>query len=244
MCKKLTTEEFIKKATLKRGDKFDYMLVNYKTSYCNVQIICKKCNYQFSEQANNHLYGSKECPNCNIGSKKTTERYIKDVVKIHGNKFDYSLVNYKSSQNYVNIICKKCSCVFSQRAASHYTSGCPNCAAEETTSILHKKNLHKFTNLYLLKIHSNTEVFIKIGISNNIRNRIGLIMRESNYKPEILNLYNDIGFTIVELEKQFKKKYRNYKYRPNINFNGYTECFDLDVLSEFDYESENWHTLI
>ena len=38
--------------------------------------------------------------------KKTRDEFIENAVKIHGDKYDYSKVNYENSSNKVIIICK------------------------------------------------------------------------------------------------------------------------------------------
>ena len=63
--RKLTTEEFIKKAIEIHGDRYDYSLVDYKTSVKKVKIICKKHGV-FRQIPNDHLRGS-GCPRCNTG---------------------------------------------------------------------------------------------------------------------------------------------------------------------------------
>jgi len=40
-------------------------------------------------------------------NKKTTEQFILDAMKIHGNKFDYSKVKYDGAKNKIIIICDK-----------------------------------------------------------------------------------------------------------------------------------------
>jgi len=54
--------------------------------------------------------------------------FIEASNKVHGNKYDYSLVNYVNSKTKVIIICSKHG-QFSQRPSHHvhYANGCPNC---------------------------------------------------------------------------------------------------------------------
>jgi len=58
----------------------------------------------------------------------STQDFIKNAIKIHGDKYDYSLVNYINSKTNVIIICKEHG-EFMQRT-SHHTSGhgCKGCA--------------------------------------------------------------------------------------------------------------------
>ena len=60
--KKLTTEEFIKKAKEVHGDKYDYPKVNYTDIYAEVTIICP-IHGEFLQRARQHLKG-RGCPTC------------------------------------------------------------------------------------------------------------------------------------------------------------------------------------
>ena len=91
MSKKYTTEEFIKKAKSIHGDEYDYSLVEYTNSYSKVNIICLK-HGKFEQTPNNHLNGN-GCPNCIKNKKTNTIDFIEKSKIIHGNKYDYDLVN-------------------------------------------------------------------------------------------------------------------------------------------------------
>lgn len=67
----------------------------------------------------------------NIMPKKlTTQEFIARARKVHGNKYDYSLVNYINSLTKVDIICHIHG-VFTQTPSMHlYGNGCPICAIE------------------------------------------------------------------------------------------------------------------
>jgi len=41
-----------------------------------------------------------------MSKRLTTEEFIERAIKIHGNKYDYSLVEYKNTDSKVKIICK------------------------------------------------------------------------------------------------------------------------------------------
>ena len=62
----------------------------------------------------------------------TKEEFIAKAQKIHGDKYDYSLVpSVVRTIDNVNIICP-IHCVFKQNARTHYRhSGCPKCTNEE-----------------------------------------------------------------------------------------------------------------
>lgn len=60
----------------------------------------------------------------------TTEDFIEKAISIHGNKYDYSLVNYLSCKEKVQIICPKHG-LFYQKPDTHFHSkGCFKCGRE------------------------------------------------------------------------------------------------------------------
>ena len=75
--RRLTTEEFIKKARIKHGDKWIYTEVDYKKSNKKVCIICP-IHGEFWQTPNRHLRGS-GCPKCAGNHQYTTEEYIQEV---------------------------------------------------------------------------------------------------------------------------------------------------------------------
>jgi len=177
--KTLTNEEFINKAIKKHGDKYDYSLVKYINSKEKIKIICKT-HGEFNQQAVSHLRG-KGCPECAIENTKkvltkTLEEFIIDAKKTHGEKYDYSLVNYVNSITKVKIICPEHG-EFEQVPYDHISNhGCVNC----TTSVSSQENeINKFLlSIGLTTIQSSTsiikplqlDIFIpshKLGIEYN-----------------------------------------------------------------------------
>lgn len=63
-----------------------------------------------------------------MGKKLTQQEVIKQLQKIHNNKYDYSLVEYKNDSEKIKIICKEHG-VFEQQVACHkrQKQGCPKC---------------------------------------------------------------------------------------------------------------------
>ena len=68
-----------------------------------------------------------------MGKALTKEDFIRDSLKIHKNKYNYSLVNYINSSTKVDIICQKHG-VFSQEPRMHKSGqGCDKCARDVQT---------------------------------------------------------------------------------------------------------------
>lgn len=128
--RRMTKEEFIKRAKEIHGNKYDYSLVDYKGCNIEVQIICP-IHDSFPQKPNNHLQGQ-GCPYCAykyVGecNKLIYEEFIEKARKIHNNKYDYSLVDYKGINDEVQIICPVHG-KFPQKPKHHLCgSGCSKC---------------------------------------------------------------------------------------------------------------------
>lgn len=102
----MTTEEFIKRAKKIHNNKYDYSKVEYKNRKTKVCIICPQ-HGEFWQTPDNHLEG-KGCKYCSHQSfKHTKETFIEKARQIHGDKYDYSKVEYKNIRTKVCIICSK-----------------------------------------------------------------------------------------------------------------------------------------
>ena len=146
MSRRLTTNEIIEQFKKVHGDKYDYSLVEYKTSQENVKIICP-IHGVFEQTPLDHKHGN-NCPRCAHRSYKyTTEEWINKAKQVHGDKYDYSKVEYVNNKTKVCIICPEHG-EFWQLPCHHLKgSGCSKCSG-----------LHHYTN----------EEFIeKANIANN-----------------------------------------------------------------------------
>ena len=101
--RKLTTEQFITKAKLVHGDKYDYHKVSYINSRTPVIIICS-IHGEFKQAPSDHL-GRAGCQKCGGSSKLSTEEFIIKAKEIHGDKYDYSKTIYLNTKTKVTIIC-------------------------------------------------------------------------------------------------------------------------------------------
>ncbi len=123
---KSSTKEFIKKAKAIYGEEYDYSKVEYQGNKNKVCIICSK-HGEWWMSPNNHLRGHR-CPGCYGTPKYTNDEFITMAKKIHGNKYDYSKIEYKGNKTNVCIICPKHG-EFWQNPQSHLNgNGCSKCS--------------------------------------------------------------------------------------------------------------------
>jgi very-short-patch-repair endonuclease len=122
-------ESFITESNKKHNSKYDYSKVNFVSVKSDVIIICPK-HGEFEQNAYNHVLGS-GCRKCSECEKYTQESVLDKFKEVHGDRYDYSLVNFKSIREKVEIICKKHGS-FLQEAFSHYQNqGCPKCKSSK-----------------------------------------------------------------------------------------------------------------
>lgn len=103
LSKRSNRDVFVSKCREVYGDLYDYSKVEYVHNKEKVCVICPK-HGEFWVTPNNHLRGSR-CPACYGTPRKTTEQFIKEAKKIHGNKYDYSKVKYDGTDVKVCIVC-------------------------------------------------------------------------------------------------------------------------------------------
>lgn len=120
-----STEEFIKAAQMKHGNKYDYSKTKYINKKTKIIIICKK-HGEFTQRPLWHLDGG-QCKKCSCKTRTPTDEFIKRAKKVHGDKFDYSLVDYQNLTKKVKIICPKHG-LFEQRPQNHLRQTCPECS--------------------------------------------------------------------------------------------------------------------
>jgi hypothetical protein len=143
---KKTTELFIEDAKKIHGDKYDYSLVEYKNNSTKVKIICLEHGI-FEQNPNNHISKEHGCSFCNGGIKYNKDIFIRRSKEVHGDKYDYSLVNYINSHTKVRIICPIHG-EFKQTPSCHtnHKYGCPVCSEsrgeKEIRNILDKHDIN------------------------------------------------------------------------------------------------------
>lgn len=58
--------------------------------------------------------------------RETTSQFVEDAQKVHGDRFDYSEVEYVNTHKPVRIKCRQCGVVFLQELAEQLRGrGCP-----------------------------------------------------------------------------------------------------------------------
>jgi Zn finger protein HypA/HybF involved in hydrogenase expression len=130
-----TEEVFFQKSKEIHGEKFTYNIKKWKDSNTKIEILCEK-KHKFMQLPTAHLRGQ-GCPKCKLDAMTYDNEKFTELSRIsHGDKYDYSLVEYKSSKIKVSIKCNKCNDVFFQTPRNHlYGQGCPKCCNKSVSKI-------------------------------------------------------------------------------------------------------------
>lgn len=154
---------------------------------------------------------------------KTNKKWVKDARVVHGNKYNYELVEYKGAKESITIVCPIHG-KFEQEASSHLAGrGCREC----------RHNLGGFhptkpAILYYLKIN-NGEAY-KIGITNNT---VDIRFRHTDLqKIEVLKVWEfKSGYEAKYRESQILRDFKASKWvGRSLLTSGNTELFSSDVL--------------
>lgn len=163
--RKKTTKQFIKESIEKYGDRFDYSNVNYINAKTSVEIICKKHGL-FHTNPSNHLNGKFGCKKCyNESITDTIDDFINKSKLVHGNIYDYSLVEFKNCNTKVYIICGKHG-VFSQLPSSHLAGhGCSSCGNDRLIATISKSTEDFIRDSKL--VHGDTYDYSKVNYTRS-----------------------------------------------------------------------------
>lgn len=118
--------KFLKKASEKHNNKYDYSKIDYKNNSTKVKIICP-IHGEFKQAPAKHL-SSNGCPKCSGNEKNIDKnRFIEKAVEKHGTKYDYTNIDYKNYSTKIEIYCPKHG-IFKQSPNLHCCGqGCPKC---------------------------------------------------------------------------------------------------------------------
>ena len=233
--KRLTTKSFIQKAKDKYGDKFTYLKTKYGKSNNDELIVTCDIHHDILVKPVNFLKkGTKfGCELCGIESSRFQKvhdkpKFIEKARLVHGDTYDYSLVEYINNETKVSIICPTHG-VFRQKPSNHLVGkSCHKCA---------KYGFDTSKSGYLYVLQSDS--FIKIGITNTSPES-KRILQINNGSPEHFTLIKsycfDDGTFISDIETTLLRYFRTVYKNPDTKFDGYTETFvTSDIALFLDY---------
>ena len=248
-------EHFLTKALEAHSNKFDYSKARdeYINNATILTIICPT-HGDFKQKASTHIYLKAGCRKCandadRLKKKDNKEIFIEKATNIHGNRFDYSEVEYVASKLHVKI---KCSIhgIFLQKPMHHLLGSiCPSCANDDRYSKMRytkdefveicskkHKNRYDYTNTiyktakddieYKCKKHGLIKQLAKYHLEGHGCDKC--FGSYSKMQIEWLDLIMEkLNIYIQHAENSKEHKIKNSNYKAD----GY--CDDLNVIFEF-----------
>lgn len=214
--RRLSIAEVKKRISKIHGSDIAINLNNYQNNRQTVEAKCKKHGI-FSAKISNLLSGS-GCPHCSRkkgadARRLTNDTWIKKAKAVHGNRYDYSKVEYETAHKLVNIVCKihgpfKC------RPTNHTSlkRGCPYCAktgpkkSRAGESLEPRVSKSEF-EARLKEAHPNTQFILDKVIFKNMNTKISVGCSVHGYfsiTPE--NLVRGAGCRACGYEKIREKR--------------------------------------
>jgi len=256
-------EKFIKKAKEKHNDFYNYSLVEYINSKTPVEIICPKHGI-FLQRPALHVFGH-GCKKCGYEKnsrsfRKSKRKFILEAAKVHNGVYDYSLAEYKTTEDKIKIKCLNHG-IFLQTPHMHLLgNGCPECKKDslsknhlKTTEDFIKKatELHKSFYNYSLVDYKNNKTPVEIICPKHGR----FLQRPDSHiagkgcskcfsghskgEKEVVGFLKEIGVVLIENERTILEGKELDIYIPDkktaIEFNG------LYWHSEEKGKSKNYH---
>jgi predicted nucleic acid-binding Zn-ribbon protein len=227
--RRLTLEEFQRKAVSIHGAIFNYEKVNYINHSSEIEIICPE-HGSFFQSANNHLAGH-GCPKCAAKNRADKLRlpfknFYDEAIKIHSGKYSYNSKTYVNRATKMEMICPEHGSFWQTPNDHLHNHGCPSCSAN---------GFKKQDPAILYYFRDNDTGLYKIGITNRSveqRFRVGLFRDRCTLLYEICFLKGEAALKLEQdLLNIFKdKRCINLKWPKKLG--GRTEFFTDDILKK------------
>lgn len=219
-------KEFVNAAQLIHNNEYDYSQVVYKNTSTSVAIICHK-HGQFEQSPNTHLSGS-GCLECGrektkASNTKSTDVFINESRAIHGDKYDYSSVEYKGTFEKVVIICPEHG-EFDQEPTSHLSDhGCPQCGINAGADA-RRSNTEEFITK-ARRIHGDRYHYTKVKYKSNMSHVIITCPKHGDFNQSPSHHLQQQGCprckeSILEMNVAQSLDLLNIQYQREVSFPG------------------------
>ena len=218
-------EGFVIAATNKHNGVYLYDKVNYVNPKTPVEITCK-IHGNFMCSPTNHIQGQ-GCKQCAYEKliqlprfqPKPLATFIQDAIKVHGDKFDYSYVEYKGAKISVLLQCKAHPETLYRQQPSNHLSGQNPCLKCGHATSKAEQEVFKY-------VSSITTAYNGYRDIQNVHS-VDIYIPSANLAVEFHGMYWHSHFN-AEDEKANKNK----------SYNKYKECADKGVRLITIYETE------
>lgn len=182
-----------------------------------------------------------------MGKKLTTEEFIAQAKKMHGDKYDYTNVVYTNSRTKVNIYCKSCNKSFNQLPCRHLSgNGCKSCAlislaksrTFNTDEFISKAKIihhNKYNYTQVEYVNAGTKVKIICNTCNTqfIQNPNSHLLGKGCKRCSILNL--------AKTKLISKTEFINKANLVHHNIYDYTQCVYTNITTKIHIYCKHCH---
>ena len=202
------------------GNKYDYSKTVWKNAHTRFTLTCPK-HGDFSLRKDSIHKG---CSKCKSEDTFTKELFIEKAVNKHGNKYDYTEVDYQGSEVKVKIWCNTHKEFFWQTPKKHVNGrGCPKCKVDSV-----KEKQRYSLNDYLPRLEQMYAGVLDFSST-----------KYTNWKTkiEVFDLkYNDVFETTIAVLLEGN-------YIPRVNtLDRFLQEVNLRDIKGYDYSNINWES--
>ena len=248
MSNPLSSSQFTNMANSIFSNKFNYSIVHYTNATTKITIICP-IHGEFAMSPNKHLNSKHGCKKCGTAAmaeiqKSITHNKFNEFIKT--SKYDYSKSIFNSITDRISVICPDHG-EFKTTVDHHLRgTGCKKCADKNKTggyneawfgSDIFRKQIPGL--LYILEMYSESEKFIKIGIT---KNTIEQRYRGSKYNYNILKIYYGSLYDCYIKETYLKDKFYNSLYKNSKKIYT-TESFNISSMNDILTDTIFYNTI-
>ena len=208
------TNVFIRRAKAVHGDRYDYSKSIFTKVNESIIIICPDHGL-FNQFAGNHLVG-KGCSKCANNHKYTPLDFEMKARSVHGLRYVYDHSSFITVDKRVNIYCQTHGW-FAQKGNNHLSGkGYPSCAVSGFKP-------YNDGTLYILRSECGSNM--KIGISNNSKQRHADLRRNTPFEFHVVEQFESNGHYVSTVEKILHDESVSSGLK---GFDGATEWFKYD----------------
>lgn len=225
-------DEIIRTFKDKHGNYYDYSKVNYINSEVKVIISCPK-HGEFEQSPVNHARGA-GCMQCfrdkPSKNRKTLISFINDSKVKHGDKYDYSKVQYITNRIPVTIICNTCNKEFEQDPHSHLAGyGCPSCKMSIGESIIENFLINHSINFEYEKIFKDCKTETGHWLSFDFYLQDYNLCIEYDGIQHFKSIGNDEKFQTIVKNDSIKNLYCQEKNIKLLRIS-YNDLYKIDII--------------
>lgn len=259
-------QEFLEQMGCKSGAQCEYETPDVVTHKDKVIVVCSK-HGKYESGAGTLLKSRYRCKFCSGSCRYTKEAFIAEAISIHGNRYDYSKVEYSGSKSKVIIACPEHGC-FEQIPNSHLQgNGCMKCVTDKqrssTKDFTKKADLihgGRYTYEKVKYTTASDRVVITCPIHGDFKQIASshlsgsgcmkCVNRYKKYEEEAKQVILDNGFKegVDFLHDKVipTRKKHDRKFRPDFYFMDHNFIIEIDEkhhkrLKSYDIEKESYY---